>query len=88
MIRPDNRLADLPMTPLECRRCHAIVQIRKSSWQQTSIQWDEAAVRTCSGRHSLAGLASLHETDFRTCDDLRESINQAALSGEVPMAER
>jgi hypothetical protein len=87
MIRSDNRLADLPMTPVECHRCHATVQVRKSSWQQTSVQWDEAGARTCPERRSSLSAGGIRDADFFTCAGLRESIAQAALSGEVPMAE-
>ncbi len=38
-IRPDNRLDDAPMVPVACTRCGAGVQVRKSSWNQTSVQW-------------------------------------------------
>jgi hypothetical protein len=85
MIRPDNRLADLPMTPLECQRCHATVQVRKSSWQQTSVQWDEAGARTCLERRSSLSGGNIRDADFFTCAGLRESIAQAALSGQIPM---
>jgi hypothetical protein len=87
VIRPDDRLADLPMTPVECLSCHATVQVRKSSWQQTSIQWDEAGVGTCLERRSSPSRGHLREADFPTCAGLRESIAQAVLSGKVPVAE-
>ena len=87
MIRPDERLADLPMTPVECLRCHATVRVRKSSWQQTSIQWDEAGVRACWERPPSTGRGGgLRASDFPTCAGLRESITQAAVSGRVPVA--
>jgi hypothetical protein len=86
MIRFDDRLTDLPMSPVECRRCHATVQVRKASRQQTSIQWDEAGVRACLERRSSPG-RGLRAADFPTCAGLRESIAQAALSGALPLAE-
>jgi hypothetical protein len=87
VIHADDRLADLPMTPVECQRCHATVQVRKSSWQQTSVQWDEAGARTCPERRSSLSAGGIREADFFTCAGLRESIAQAALSGTIPMAE-
>src|SRR5690606_13754173 len=36
--RQDDRLLDCPPAPVACRRCAAEVQVRKSSWEQTSIQ--------------------------------------------------
>jgi hypothetical protein len=87
VIRSDERLADLPMTPVECQRCHATVRVRKSSWQQTSVQWDEAGARTCPERRSSLSDGGIREADFFTCAGLRESIAQAALSGAIPMPE-
>ena len=81
MNRRDNRLDDLPMTPVECQTCRAVVRVRKASWQQTSIQWDQQSTRICSARHAVRG--SLAEADFTTCPGLRESISQAALSGDL-----
>lgn len=86
MIRPDNRLDDLPMSPLTCRRCEAVVQVRKASWQQTSIQWDESAVRTCAERRAARADGRVCEADFPTCSALRESISDAAVSGELLVA--
>jgi hypothetical protein len=82
----DERLADLPMTPVECRRCHAVVRVRKSSREQTSIQWDTDGVRACRER-SVPGRGGLREADFVTCAGLRESIAQAVRSGQVPLAD-
>jgi hypothetical protein len=86
MIRPDDRLADLPMTPVECLRCPATVRVRKSSRQQTSIQWDEAGVRTCRERRPFPGRGELRADDFRTCPGLREAIDRAVESGRMPVA--
>jgi hypothetical protein len=87
VIHTDDRLADLPMTPVECQRCHATVQVRKSSVQQTSVQWDEAGARRCPERRSSLSAGGIREADFFTCAGLRESIAQATLSGTIPMAE-
>jgi hypothetical protein len=46
-VRTDNRLTDAPMVPVTCRRCGAEVWARKSSWQQTSVQWDATAAALC-----------------------------------------
>jgi hypothetical protein len=87
VTRSDDRLDDLPMTPVQCQRCHAIVQVRKSSWQQTSVQWDGAGARNCPERRSPLGGGGIREADFFTCAGLRESIAQAALSGTIPLPE-
>ena len=86
MIRPDNRLEDLPMTSLRCRSCAAVVQARKSSWEQTSIQWDEQARNTCLERQADRAERRFREADFPTCSALRESIAEAAVTCELTVA--
>ena len=46
-VRPDNRLSDAPMVPVHCKSCEARVLVRKSSWEQTSVQWDATATARC-----------------------------------------
>ncbi|GAA2142666.1 ferredoxin [Actinomadura napierensis] len=73
-IRQDDRLADGPLLPVRCRRCAAEVLVRKSSWEQTSIQWTAEARAACP---ELA--ADPHET----CPALRSAIQEAALTGAI-----
>ena len=78
MARIDERLVDgVPMRPLQCRRCEATVQVRKSSWHQTSIQWSTEAVSACHERR--AGT----DERFEACQALRDSVREAALNGEI-----
>ncbi|WP_168712370.1 ferredoxin [Streptomyces sp. A1277] len=80
-MRTDNRLTDgTPMRPLTCERCAARVLVRKSSWQQTSVQWDAPAVAACAER-STAGTA------FGGCGALRETIREAALDGAIEVVD-
>ncbi|OEV04544.1 hypothetical protein [Streptomyces oceani] len=51
--RTDNRLLDSPMRPVVCRACGARVAARKSSWEQTSVQWDSEALSACAERRLL-----------------------------------
>ena len=62
---------------LACARCAALVRVRKSSPQQTSVQWTTEAARRCT-----TGLGAL----VPTCPDLRASIDYAVRTGrlEVP----
>jgi hypothetical protein len=85
-VRPDNRLADAPMVPVTCRRCGAKVLARKSSWQQTSVQWDAAAMARCPQRRD-ADLLSAYggRSVFLSCSELLESILQAARDGVLPV---
>jgi hypothetical protein len=87
-VRTDNRLADSPMMPVTCRACGAEVLARKSSWQQTSVQWDAAALALCPQRHR-ALLLSEHggRGVFVSCSELRESIRQAVRDGALPVVD-
>ena len=80
-VRPDNRLADTPMAPVACRRCAATVLVRKSSWHQTSVQWDAAAAPRCQERHDAQRL--LPGGLFLNCSALGDSIADAALRGAL-----
>ncbi|SBS70396.1 conserved hypothetical protein [uncultured Mycobacterium sp.] len=88
VIRPDNRLADAPMVPVDCRRCGAGVQVRKSSWNQTSVQWTGPALDRCEERCTAAQLAvdGAHRL-FLSCHALSESIVDAVRAGTVPVVD-
>ncbi|MFI6874790.1 ferredoxin [Streptomyces sp. NPDC050400] len=80
-MRIDNRLSDgLPMRPLACGRCAAQVLVRKSSWQQTSVQWDGRSTALCAERDG-AGDA------FAGCGALRDTIREAALRGAIEIVD-
>lgn len=83
-MRQDERLAEgAPMRPLACRRCGTRVLVRKSSWQQTSVQWDASAAERCAERAAGPGPGP---AGFEGCPALSASIREAAVSGalEVP----
>lgn len=77
----DDRLQDgPPMLPVRCRSCAAEVLVRKSSRQQTSIQWNAAAVRACPRRDPDGpGRAT-------GCPALGETIDAQVESGDLPLA--
>ena len=83
-LRADNRLADSPMVPVQCRRCQACVLARKSSWNQTSVQWNADATARCLERRDAADLAA-HSVRglFLACSALRDSIVDAVRTGEM-----
>jgi hypothetical protein len=85
-VRTDNRLADAPMMPVTCRACGAEVLARKSTWQQTSVQWDATSLARCPQRQE-AQLLSEHggRGVFLSCSALRESIRQAVRDGALPV---
>ncbi|OBG89610.1 ferredoxin [Mycobacterium sp. E802] len=87
-IRPDNRLADAPMVPVECRRCGAGVQVRKSSWNQTSVQWTAAALGRCEERCTATQLISPGSQGlFLACSALGNSIVDAVRAGALPVVD-
>jgi hypothetical protein len=87
-VRPDNRLADSPMVPVTCRRCEACVSARKSSWNQTSVQWTAEAQALCLERREAQHLASHAERGvFLSCSALTDSIVEAVRSGDLPVVD-
>jgi hypothetical protein len=60
-----------------CRSCAAVVLVRKSSPQQTSVQWTTEAARQCP-----AGLGAL----VPTCPGLRASIDHAVREGRLEVS--
>ncbi|MCB0940877.1 MAG: ferredoxin [Mycobacterium sp.] len=86
-VHPDNRLLDAAPVPVRCRRCEATVQVRKSSWAQTSVQWDATAMAACVQRRAATALAGHDNGLFLVCSDLRAAIEDAARRGEVPIVD-
>lgn len=90
-VRPDNRLRDAPMTPVTCGSCGARVLARKSSWEQTSVQWSAAALGLCRTRAQMNSAPALGERAvgescmFLSCPALRTSIEAAACAGQLPV---
>jgi hypothetical protein len=58
--------------------------VRKSSWEQTSVQWDCTALARCPQRREAA-LLSPHGGRglFLSCSDLRDSIVIAVRDGAL-----
>ena len=84
-LRADNRLADGPMTPISCTTCGATVEARKSSWEQTSVQWHDDAVARCLERRASTPRSGPDGAGFPGCQALRDSIREAAVRGELPV---
>jgi len=87
-VGPDNRLVDSPMVPVTCRRCGACVTARKSTWNQTTVQWNGAAQASCLERRDAQRLAT-HSTRplFLACSALSESIVDAVRTGDLPVVD-
>ncbi|MBX8689462.1 ferredoxin [Mycolicibacterium porcinum] len=87
-VRLDPRLDELPMTPVSCRSCGAVVMARKSSWQQTSVQWNAAATALCRQRGDAEALAGHSGRGlFLGCSAMRDSVVTAAMAGVLPVAD-
>lgn len=87
-VLPDNRLADSPMVPVACRRCEARILARKSSWNQTSVQWNADASARCLERRDAQNLVAHSARGlFLACSALGESIAQAVRRGDLPVAD-
>jgi hypothetical protein len=67
---------------LACRGCGALVRVKKSSPQHTSIQWTTRAVRECA---EFAARVALGETTALVdgCATLRETIDRAVREGRL-----
>jgi hypothetical protein len=87
-VRTDNRLDAMPMAPVSCRQCGARVLARKSTWNQTSVQWNADATARCAERaeaHKM--LAHADRGVFLVCSALSESILDAVRSGELSVVD-
>lgn len=67
---------------LTCARCAAQVRVRKSSPQQTSVQWSTRAARQCPALSS----DEQRPAPVPTCPDLRTSIQHAVRTGSLGVA--
>jgi len=86
-VRTDNRLDDMPMVPVVCRNCGARVLARKSSWNQTSVQWNAEASARCAQRLDAERIAGHHRGPFLVCSALRDSIAAAVATGELAIVD-
>jgi hypothetical protein len=87
-VRTDNRLDEMPMMPVTCRNCGARVLARKSSWNQTSVQWNADATARCAER-AEAQKMSAHASRglFLACAALSESIVDAVGRGDLTIVD-
>ena len=82
----DDRLLTQGLEAVTCWRCGAEVLARKSSWDQTSIQWSASALTVC--RERAEDMTRTDRSDrFSGCGALRDSIREAAVSGALPVVD-
>jgi hypothetical protein len=65
------------LTELACDTCDARVRVRKTSPEQTTVQWSTLAVSQCSE------FADRPSALVRTCSALRDSIEGAVREGRL-----
>jgi hypothetical protein len=87
-VHEDNRLDEMPMVPVVCRSCGARVLARKSTWNQTSVQWNADAVARCAERAEAQRLsAHAGRGVFLACSALSESIVDAVRRGDLSIVD-
>ena len=87
-VREDNRLDEVPMIPVACRACGAQVLARKSSWNQTSVQWTADASARCAERRDAEQISAPGSRGvFLVCSALSESIIDAVRRGALSIVD-
>ncbi|BBZ69448.1 ferredoxin [Mycobacterium paraseoulense] len=87
-VRHDNRLDDMPMVPIACGSCGAQVLVRKSSWNQTSVQWNADATGRCVERAEAQRISTPGGRGvFLACSALRESMLEAVRRGGLAIVD-
>ena len=87
-VREDNRLDQMPMVPVACRTCGARVLARKSSWNQTSVQWNADAMSRCAERRDTQQISAPGSRGvFLACSALSESIVDAVRHGDLSIVD-
>ncbi len=71
------------MQPVTCAQCRAQVEVRKSSWDQTSIQWHDDAMSACLERRAALPGQGPKDATFVGCSALRDAIREAAVRGDL-----
>jgi hypothetical protein len=84
----DDRLDEMPMMPVACRTCGAEVLARKSSWNQTSVQWNADATARCAERRQAEEIsAHAGRGVFLVCSALSASIVDAVRHGDLAVVD-
>lgn len=83
----DTRLIEIPMQPLDCTECVARVLVRKSTWQQTSIQWTPEALEACRERPATQR-GEQPKDRFIGCESLRAEVREATIQGKLNVVYR
>ncbi|CRK57808.1 hypothetical protein [Alloactinosynnema sp. L-07] len=71
------------MEPVSCDGCAARVEVRKSSWDQTSIQWHADAMDACLERRAGRPASGPNGGAFAGCSTLDLAIREHAVRGDL-----
>lgn len=71
------------MQPVTCGACGASVFARKSSWDQTTLQWNAQALSMCLERGDIAVSDRPNRQAFEGCSAMRAAIRAAAVTGSL-----
>lgn len=71
------------MQPVNCYACGAWVTARKSSWDQTTVQWTADALSLCWERGDTPTSDRPNRNAFEGCGAMRTAIRAAAVSGSL-----
>lgn len=87
-VQEDNRLDEMPMVPVACGSCGARVLVRKSSWNQTSVQWNADATARCAERADAQKIDTPGSRGvFIVCSALSASILDAVRQGNLSVVD-
>ena len=76
------------MARVACRNCGAEVLARKSSWNQTSVQWNADATARCAERAEAEKISAPGSRGvFLVCSALSESILDAVRHGDLSIVD-
>jgi hypothetical protein len=76
------------MARVACRNCGAEVLARKSSWNQTSVQWSAEATARCAERAEAEKISAPGSRGvFLVCSALSESILDAVRHGDLAIVD-
>ncbi|WP_190264293.1 ferredoxin [Glutamicibacter nicotianae] len=74
------------MQQVSCTECLAKVQVRKTAWEQTSIQWTGEALELCRERPACPS-GGMPRDQFVGCETLRAALRDATARGSLVLAE-
>ncbi|MER8024347.1 hypothetical protein SLW73_17315 [Glutamicibacter protophormiae] len=78
---------DAAVQQVRCIECLAKVQVRKSAWEQTSVQWNDEALDLCRERPARS-TGNLPRDQFVGCETLRAAVRDETVQGNLKLADQ